>query len=573
MPDHDNGDEGLYPPTPEELAPLFIESAEVPEPKDLYEGLLESICGATDDSQPVEQYDGTLGVTNEFVDTHQRPVGQLQWNANLGDIYDNPGNVAGVRWCTGTMISHDLFLTAGHCFDSTPGSWTVPRIDGTNTPISPQEIATVMHVNFNYQVDPSGDLRDEVQYAITELVEYRLDGLDFAVVRLAGKPAADWGIGKIAAGDAKKDDMLAIIGHPAGVPKRIEAGPLLKFDGDRLRYDSIDTLGGNSGSAIYHSPSGEIVGVHTNGGCTSTGGSNSGVRIKRVREESETVRTLDHLPLPVKPGVHRVRQKSSGRYLDAYQSSGKDFNVVTRTSQLNDTQRWRFTPVGMVYGIQQVSSDRFMDAHEHSGEDFSVVTRTDQNNDTQKWVALPVDGALSTYTLQQLSSQRYLDAHVVQTADFNVVTRTAQHNDTQRWVVSPQPDRLFRVWQLSTGRLLDAHQTPGRDFDVVTRPWQNNDTQLWRFTPVGAVYDIQQVSTNRHLDAHESSAQDFDVVTRGTQNNNTQRWVVTYLGRDECTIQQLSNGRFLDAHEHSGEDYSVVTRTRQSNDTQRWRIT
>jgi hypothetical protein len=48
--------------------------------------LIESICGGIDDSQPVEQYDGTLGVTRQFVDVHQAPVGQIQWNNNLAAI-------------------------------------------------------------------------------------------------------------------------------------------------------------------------------------------------------------------------------------------------------------------------------------------------------------------------------------------------------------------------------------------------------------------------------------------------------------------------------------------------------
>ncbi len=571
MPDTDTMD-GMYPPRPEVLEGLLAERVEAAETGDLYEAIIESMCGADDDSQPVEQYDGTLGVTQDFAAAHQRPVGQLQWNSNLADIYDNPGDVSGVRWCSGTLVSHNLFLTAGHCFDQNPNGWTVPRIDGTNNPISSEEIASIMHINFNYQVDPSGNLRTEEEFKIVELVEYRLDGLDYAVVRLAGNPGSSFGIGKIAAGDADVGDMLAIIGHPAGVPKRIEAGPLTSFDGDRLRYNDIDTLGGNSGSAIWQSPSGEIVGVHTNGGCTTDGGSNSGARIGRIREESPTVRALDHAPLPLAPGVHTVRQKSSGRFLDAHQSSGNDFSVVTRTAQNNDTQRWRFTPVGMVFTVQQLSSDRFLDAHESSANDFSAVTRSGQSNDTQKWVAMPVAGELSTYTLQQLSSQRYLDAHGTSSNDFSAVTRTAQNNDTQRWVLAPQGDRTYTAVQLSNGRFLDAHQSSGNDFSVVTRTAQNNDTQRWRFFPVGAVYDVQQISSDRHMDAHESAANDHSVVTRATQNNDTQRWVVSYLGGDEYTLQQLSSGRYLDAHQSSGNDFSVVTRSAQNNDTQRWII-
>ena len=54
---------GLFPPLPEELESLLENMPESAGPDELYRFLLESQCGATDDSQPVEQYDGTLGVT------------------------------------------------------------------------------------------------------------------------------------------------------------------------------------------------------------------------------------------------------------------------------------------------------------------------------------------------------------------------------------------------------------------------------------------------------------------------------------------------------------------------------
>src|SRR5215208_4615346 len=68
----------------------------------------ETQCGPTDDSQPVESYDGTLGVPRAFVDAHQAPVGQLR-------------RPSGFAFCTGTLIKRDLLLTAGHCFNAPPG--------------------------------------------------------------------------------------------------------------------------------------------------------------------------------------------------------------------------------------------------------------------------------------------------------------------------------------------------------------------------------------------------------------------------------------------------------------------
>ncbi|MEN8238859.1 MAG: trypsin-like peptidase domain-containing protein [Actinomycetota bacterium] len=255
-------------------------------------GELESQCGATFDTQNVESYDGTLGVTKAFVDSHERPVGQLQWNSNLAAIYSNPGTVNGVRWCSGTLISCDMFLSAGHCFDKTGGGWIRPKDNTTGNTIEPAEIATNMHVNFNYQRDPSGVMRVADEYPVLELVEYRLGGLDFAVARLGGNPGNKYGWTPVATSDAIVGDMLAIIGHPNGVPKVVEAGPLTDLHGNSLGYNSIDTLGGSSGSGVL-GPAGTIVGVHTNGGCTTSNiGHNHGVRISSILAASTTVSSI-----------------------------------------------------------------------------------------------------------------------------------------------------------------------------------------------------------------------------------------------------------------------------------------
>ncbi|MEJ7640550.1 MAG: trypsin-like peptidase domain-containing protein, partial [Singulisphaera sp.] len=261
-----------------ELDPAEIESQDI-----------ESQCGLTNESQHVEQYDGLLGIPRAFVDAHQAPVGQLQWNNNLGNVYTNPGNINGVRWCSGTLIARDLFLSAGHCFDSNPPGWVVPRTNGTNNPIPPAEIAQNMHVNFNFQRDPNGNLRAEQQIAITQLLEHRLGGLDYAIVRLAGNPGDAFGTTRLARRDPTIGEMSAIIGHPAGLPKQIEAGPITAVQGNVIRYNDTDTLGGNSGSGVLLNSEGTIVGVHTNGGCAGTNpetGFNIGQRILALRAVS-----------------------------------------------------------------------------------------------------------------------------------------------------------------------------------------------------------------------------------------------------------------------------------------------
>lgn len=261
-----------------------------------YSALKESICGGVDDSQPVEKYDGSLGVPTSFVAAHQGPVCQVQWNSNLAAIYNNPGDVSGVRWGTGTMISDDLMLTCGHLFDQAGGGWQRPRVNGTTNIIPPQEIARNMHVNFNFQEDPNGTLRQEQSFAITELIEYRLGDIDMAICRIAGNPGAIFGRTEISSKDAAVPDMICIIGHPAGAPKVIEAGPTSGITGNFITYGDIDTQGGNSGSGILKVSTGQLVGIHTDGGCRPTspadGKTNHGQRIEAVIAVSPTLKRL-----------------------------------------------------------------------------------------------------------------------------------------------------------------------------------------------------------------------------------------------------------------------------------------
>jgi hypothetical protein len=269
-------------------------------------------------------------------------------------------------------------------------------------------------------------------------------------------------------------------------------------------------------------------------------------------------------------GTFTIRQKSSGRFLDAHEIADKDFALVTRTNQNNDTQRWTLKPIGTVFMIRQKSSGRFLDAHDTSVNDFRLVTRAAQTDDSQRWISMPqADGSV---TLRQLSNLRFADAHEIADKDFALVTRAEQNNDTQRWTLTSIGANIFTIRQVSSGRFADAHEDSGHDFSVVSRAAQDNDTQRWIFAPVGVVCTLQQKSNGRFVDAHEVADKDFATVSRPDQQNDTQRWIVTPDASGSFTIRQLSNGRFLDAHESDTNDFGVVTRTAQNNDTQRWLI-
>jgi hypothetical protein len=104
---------------------------------------------------------------------------------------------------------------------------------------------------------------------------------------------------------------------------------------------------------------------------------------------------------------------------------------------------------------------RYLDARKIPERDFNVVTRGGQSNNSQRWVLTDTGGAL--YTIMQVSSNRYLDAHEIESLDFRVVTRPRRDNDTQLWRILRDADRAA-VRQVSSGRALQPYLTEDKDF-------------------------------------------------------------------------------------------------------------
>ncbi len=223
--------------------------------------LIESICGKNE-MQHVADYDGSRGQPVEFVATHEQAVAAL--------AEGTPDNSK--KYCTGTLISENLFLTASHCVDTT---------------------ITKEFAVFNYQkVRGASDVGPQEHVRILEVVEQSLGDLDFAIIKLEGQPGLKYGFTHINAADIETGHLLSIIQHPSGKVKMVDVGHRTGTRDDvYMTYGDIDTMPGSSGSGILDQ-NGALVGVHTNGGCMPTAGENAGVLMTEILKVSPTLKAL-----------------------------------------------------------------------------------------------------------------------------------------------------------------------------------------------------------------------------------------------------------------------------------------
>jgi len=263
----------------------------------------ESVCGDADELQDVERYDGNLGVNKLYVSENLVSTVQLQWRTErairAGLPGYSPGTIGGKRWCTGTLISQRTILTAGHCLAPQDGSsgWTTPFTrsdDGSVVFASPDQLAKLQVVHFGYQLDAAtGIPRLPRTFAIERLVEHVFDpdGIDYAIIDLApdpdGKLPGDFATpARLASHTVMPGETLALIQHPQGEPKKIEAGTASSVQASFIFYDDIDTWGASSGAGL-RDRNGDIVGVHIRGGCETS--ANSAVSVVAIREVSDAL--------------------------------------------------------------------------------------------------------------------------------------------------------------------------------------------------------------------------------------------------------------------------------------------
>lgn len=154
--------------------------------------------------------------------------------------------------CSGFLVAPNVLVTAGHCikseFDCSSYKWV-----------------------FDYKVDHADQaavtVAKEDVYSCKRIIARSLDQLskdDWAVIELDRKsdrkPLSFRKKGKITTGTS-----IAVIGHPTGLPTKIADGANVRSLATKFFQANLDTYGGNSGSAVFNTKTGEVEGILVRG--------------------------------------------------------------------------------------------------------------------------------------------------------------------------------------------------------------------------------------------------------------------------------------------------------------------
>lgn len=174
--------------------------------------------------------------------------------------------------CTGWIITNGKLVTAGHCLTSRSEiiEFNVPKSNPNRTIVHPgpedqYPIGNFVspYINSPSQANDWGVFTASAN-SQTGKTPIQAQGKSFNVVQSApGSNITITGFGT----DTGIDNQT----------QQTHTGPLSSVTNTFVRYRT-DTTGGNSGSPIIDAATGNAVGVHAYGGCSRSGGSNSGER-------------------------------------------------------------------------------------------------------------------------------------------------------------------------------------------------------------------------------------------------------------------------------------------------------
>jgi S1-C subfamily serine protease len=172
------------------------------------------------------------------------------YNLCASEPFRDQGTAA---FCSGFLVGDDLIATAGHCIRTAD--------DCADTSIV-FEFTLHGHDDFPNHLLASNVYKCK---SIVKTVMSASNGVDFAVIQVDRKVIDYPKAALRASGVAKAGDELVVIGHPIGLPTKVADGGIVRRVNPGYLVASLDTYGGNSGSAVFNSKTGDVEGILVRG--------------------------------------------------------------------------------------------------------------------------------------------------------------------------------------------------------------------------------------------------------------------------------------------------------------------
>lgn len=155
-------------------------------------------------------------------------------------------------FCSGSLVGHNLILTAGHCVRSQTACDKTKFVFGFGYSYAGKDLSKVKALDV---------------YSCKKLLarkEYSA-GADYAVIELDRSVIGHEVLSVNRSGVVSTGDALVVIGHPAGIPTKVSGGANVRSVQSEHFVANLDTYGGNSGSAVFNEKTGEIEGILVRG--------------------------------------------------------------------------------------------------------------------------------------------------------------------------------------------------------------------------------------------------------------------------------------------------------------------
>ncbi len=157
-------------------------------------------------------------------------------------------------FCSGFLIGPDIVVTAGHCIRNQYNCETVRLVFG------------YFYDDFN---DSPLTLPSENLYECSELIHSETNGVsgsDYAIMKLDRPVKGFQPLQLRTSGRVDNNDELTVIGYPSGLPGKLAHGGIVRDNRNENYFvTTLDTYGGNSGSAVFNRSTRLIEGILVRG--------------------------------------------------------------------------------------------------------------------------------------------------------------------------------------------------------------------------------------------------------------------------------------------------------------------